>query len=572
MAAPSTVAHTPVGMTAPEVQIPPPGPSDWVMYVGIGGPSNLASSKGLASQLRKRLIFISLLTATAVGAFLVMQLWQHGRRFLAASFHEILGDPTLQMIPCSLVIASVEAIAAILLVNGREFSIRRLRMMEGVVIFPIAAFFAYGQIVFAQSFPDTFFESRPLTVAHDEVLSWVVLMVSYGVLIPNTWWRCAAAELAIAAAAVVTHASAYTLRPLAPGVSSTMLMEKIIWLGVAGAIVVYGAYRVQVLRRWAKQARELGQYRLRERIGGGGMGEVYLADHRLLRRPAAIKLIRPDRAGDEANLARFEREVQATATLTHPNTIQIYDYGRADDGTFYYVMEYLPGITLENLVGDYGPLPAARAVHYLRQICGALGEAHAIGLVHRDLKPSNIMVCNRGRIADTVKLLDFGLVITTNVSLDDKLTQQGTIAGTPAFLSPEQAGGSDAVDARSDIYSLGAVAYFLVTGQPPFSGRSAMKVLAAHLYEQPEPITRHRPEVPAKLADIVHRCLAKAPSDRFRTVEELEASLAACSGLSQWTRQDATQWWQVHSQSDTKSEPGRMNLLTHERRNDADHS
>ena len=196
-------------------------------------------------------------------------------------------------------------------------------------------------------------------------------------------------------------------------------------------------------------------------------------------RPCALKLIRPDRAGDPKNLRRFEREVQATATLTHPNTIQIYDYGHAEDGTFYYVMEYLPGVTLEELVKCEGPLAPSRSIHFLRQICGALKEAHSRGLIHRDIKPGNVMVCERGGIHDVAKLLDFGLALPPMCETEgEKLTQDGIVTGTPAYLSPEQAGGQETLDARSDIYSVGALAYFLLAGQPPFANRSGVKLLA----------------------------------------------------------------------------------------------
>src|SRR5262249_46066971 len=240
------------------------------------------------------------------------------------------------------------------------------------------------------------------------------------------------------------------------------------------------------------EARSLAQYAPRPNRGGGGRGEVSLPEHVLLRRPAAIKVIRPERAGDPKNLRRFEREVQLTATLTHPNTVQVFDYGRAEDGTFYYVMEYLPGQTLDQIVKEHGPLPPARAVHFLRQISAALREAHAVGLIHRDIKPGNVMICQRGGIHDVAKLLDFGRVLPLGGDpADEKLTQEGAVAGTPAFMSPEQAGGQEMPDARSDIYSVGALAYYLLTGRPPFAGRSGFKVLAAHLYEQPEALTRH---------------------------------------------------------------------------------
>jgi serine/threonine-protein kinase len=310
---------------------------------------------------------------------------------------------------------------------------------------------------------------------------------------------------------------------------------------------VYGAYRIESSRQEAAEARRLGQYVLREKIGGGGMGEVYLADHVLLRRPCAIKLIQPDRAGDPAMLQRFEREVRATARLTHPNTVQVFDYGHTPDGTFYYVMEYLPGVTLEELVKRYGPLAPARAVHFLRQLCGALAEAHAIGLIHRDIKPGNGIVCERGGLHDVAKLLDFGLVLAQGVGQDgERLTQDGAIAGTPAYVSPEQASGRDDLDARSDIYSVGCLAYFLLTGQPPFAGRSAVRMLAAHMYEPPAPLTTYQSDVPADLERVVLRCLAKDPGERFASAQDLESALAGCLTAGRWTDEEAAGWWRAH--------------------------
>jgi len=311
--------------------------------------------------------------------------------------------------------------------------------------------------------------------------------------------------------------------------------------------MVYGAYRVEILRQKAIEARKLGQYLLKQRLGAGGMGEVHLAEHVLLRRPCAIKLIRPERAGDPTNLLRFEREVQTTATLTHPNTVQIFDYGHADDGTFYYVMEYLAGLTLEQLVRQHGPLPEARAVHFLRQLCGALREAHAVGLIHRDIKPGNVMVCERGGVHDVAKLLDFGLVLPQGVGQDgERLTQEGAIAGTPAYVSPEQAGGRQDLNAPSDIYSVGCLAYFLLTGQPPFAGRPAVRMLAAHMYEPPTPLTSRRPEVTEELQAVVLRCLAKEPGERFASAPDLETALAACPMAGRWTDQAAAAWWRAN--------------------------
>jgi serine/threonine-protein kinase len=220
--------------------------------------------------------------------------------------------------------------------------------------------------------------------------------------------------------------------------------------------------------------------------------------------------------------------------------VQVYDYGHTEDGTFYYVMEYLPGLTLETFVKQAGPLPSARAIHFLRQVCGALAEAHAGGLIHRDVKPGNIIICERGGTPDVVKLLDFGLVLPRSEDAkSEKLTQDGTVAGTPAYLSPEQAGGEEAVDARSDIYSVGALAYFLLTGRPPFTGRTRMKLIAAHLYEVPEPLSRHRPDVPADLEAVILRCLAKHPNARFPDALSLHAALLSCAAAGQWTARQA---------------------------------
>ncbi|HSQ55950.1 MAG TPA: serine/threonine-protein kinase, partial [Gemmata sp.] len=316
------------------------------------------------------------------------------------------------------------------------------------------------------------------------------------------------------------------------------------------SVVVFASSRIEHYRRQATEARKLGQYVLKERIGAGGMGEVYRAEHILLRRPCAIKTIRPERAGDRDTLRRFEREVQTTATLTHPNTVQVFDYGHTADGTFYYVMEYLPGLTLEEVVRRHGTLPPGRAVHFLRQVCAALGEAHARGLTHRDIKPGNVMICERGGIQDVAKVLDFGLV---RMSKDDSdggtLTRDGAVAGTPAYMSPEQAGGSDGIDPRSDIYSVGAVAYFLLTGKPPFADRSPLKMLAAHLYEAPAGLPS---EVPANLAAVVLRCLAKAPTERWPDVGALDAALAAVS-VPPWSPRDAAAWWDRMARPDRET-------------------
>jgi serine/threonine-protein kinase len=235
------------------------------------------------------------------------------------------------------------------------------------------------------------------------------------------------------------------------------------------------------------------------------------------------------------------------ARLKHWNTVRIYDYGHAADGTFYYAMEYLPGLTLESLVKRHGPLPPGRAVHLLRQACLALREAHALSLIHRDIKPGNIMVCERGGSHDVVKLLDFGLVKATGLGGgEEKLTQEGAIAGTPAYMAPEQAASNDRLDGRTDVYSLGAVGYFLLTGQPPFPGNKVLEVLLAHLHEPVRPLTHLRADVPADLQGVVLRCLEKQPARRFAAVGSLEEALASCGCACQWDEEAAARWWQTH--------------------------
>jgi serine/threonine-protein kinase len=317
----------------------------------------------------------------------------------------------------------------------------------------------------------------------------------------------------------------------------------IILLSVASAIAIFGSWKISALHQEAMQARRLGQYQLKELIGSGGMGEVYLGEHMMLRRACAIKLIRADQNGDGTNLSRFEREVRAMATLTHWNTVEVYDYGLADDGTFYYVMEYLPGMSLQELVDRHGPLSPARTIYFLRQVCDALQEAHSIGLIHRDVKPSNVLATERGGIYDVAKLLDFGLVQSFGVSNQDaRLTIQGVVLGSPPYMSPEQAMGKE-LDHRTDIYSVGGLGYFLLTGQPAFERESPMQVLMAHVYEKVAPLAEVRPDVPADLEAVIMKCLSKEPRDRYPDAESLERALAECDAASGWDRKDAAQWW-----------------------------
>jgi hypothetical protein len=386
---------------------------------------------------------------------------------------------------------------------------------------------------------------------HTIALLYFPFVTVYGILIPNTWRRCLIATSLIGVTPLVVLLAGL---PTSPEVwaahragYSVGFVYVGMWMGVGVACATYGCHRINVLQSEALVARRLGQYRLRERIGSGGMGEVYLAEHVLLKQPCAVKIIRPERTGDPAALLRFEREVQATARLKHWNTVTIFDFGIAADGTFYYAMEYLPGLNLEEMVRRFGPLPAARVRHFLRQACAALSEAHAIGLIHRDIKPANLIVCERGGVDDVVKVLDFGLVRDVNpAGKGHTLTAEGMIAGTPAYMSPEQASGAGDLDARSDIYSLGAVAYFLLAGQPPFGDRTQVQALAAHLYEAPRPLEELQPDVPATLAAVVARCLAKEPQRRFEDIASLDAALGGADVANGWSQADAAQWWREY--------------------------
>jgi serine/threonine-protein kinase len=305
------------------------------------------------------------------------------------------------------------------------------------------------------------------------------------------------------------------------------------------------------LGREVKKAREMGSYVLDGLIGSGGMGEVWRANHRFLARPAAIKLIRPEVLGAmtkqqrEVLVERFRREAQAAASLRSPHTIHLYDFGVTSDGTFYYVMELLDGMDLQTLVTKHGPLPPARAIFLLQQACESLAEAHGRGLVHRDIKPANIQVCRMGDYCDWVKVLDFGLVKSVGSDgLEPGLTAPNAISGTPAYLSPESALG-EPVDHRTDIYALGCVAYWMLTGRYVFTGDTALQIVARHTSAEPTAPSRHsRFDVSPRLDELVLACLRKKPDERPGTVRELGEWLGQCEVEAAWTRADALRWWE----------------------------
>jgi serine/threonine-protein kinase len=343
-----------------------------------------------------------------------------------------------------------------------------------------------------------------------------------------------------------------------PGAFLPSMRGAIVAASVGVLAALLGLITVTSLRtisRLRLQAEKVGPYRLVARLGHGAMGVVWEARHALLRRPTAIKLLAPGTEGERA-LARFEREVQLTAGLMHPSTIAIYDYGRTADGVFYYAMELLRGINLLQLVTLEGPLPPARVVHFLRQACGALAEAHAAGLIHRDIKPANLMICVYGGIPDFLKVLDFGLVkdigavervpegVVAGDHGDAELSQDGSLLGTPLYMAPEGMSDPAAVDARADLFALGAVGYFLLTGASPFPGRTAIEVFAMERRGPPPPLSRGAPNlVPPALDETIHSCLAFRREERPSSAEALDAMLEACAVTPPWGAEDGRRWW-----------------------------
>jgi serine/threonine-protein kinase len=383
----------------------------------------------------------------------------------------------------------------------------------------------------------------------DAVIGTTIVLFTYALLIPAPHGRAWRAIAAIAACPVATEALLFLVHPdvfrLARRVATVQRVgETVSLLLIAASLAGYGAYLVRTMHVRARDARQFNQYRLRDEIAAGGMGEVYLAEHRLLKRPCALKVIRPERAGDPRSLARFEQEVRTTAVLSDPNTLEVYDYGRTADGTCFYVMEYLHGLTLDELVARHGPMPPGRVIYLLRQACEALAEAHAADLIHRDLKPANLFAARRGRRYDFLKLLDFGLVEVVAARHEVGPGRERTVCGTPQYMAPEQVTGDRAVDRRCDLYAVGGVAYTLLTGRPPFVGATATQVMNAHVRDPVVPPSRHRPDIPPDLEEVVLHCLAKDPDGRFQSAEELERGLSACASAGEWDARKAAGWWE----------------------------
>jgi hypothetical protein len=434
--------------------------------------------------------------------------------------------------------------AATLLVNVSAWLLcaRRpglpLRLLEwldaGSLVVPLVGF----------SFQAAF---APPTFSSEIIESLVLILtnaaITRAVLVPDAAAHTALVSLLAALPVVVTLAAAPATPGLPPTLDAVERVWSVLWLMCAVVVAAVVSHVIYGLREEVRKARRLGQYTLEEKLGEGGMGTVYRARHALLRRPTAIKLLPPDKAGTVA-LSRFEREVQLTAALSHPNTVSVFDYGRTPDGVFYYVMEYLEGTNLDGLVSEDGPQPAARVAHILQQVAAALVEAHGIGLIHRDVKPENIILCERGGMPDVAKVVDFGLARDLERGDQARLTQANVVQGTPLYLSPEAITEPDRVAATSDIYSLGAVGYYLLTGRHVFSGATLVEVCSHHLHTRPTPPSERlgRP-VPAGLEKVLLACLEKDPSRRPASAAALRDALLALSDLGSWSEEEARAWW-----------------------------
>lgn len=381
------------------------------------------------------------------------------------------------------------------------------------------------------------------------VSSLAVWIVFFVLAVPATFGKNLLASVSAALMGPVglalNIASGHVENP-APSQWVTLFLPALV-MAICASIVARFVYH---LTSQVSKLRDLGSYHLRGQLGGGGMGEIWIAEHALLARRVAIKLIRHDalQRGDiRAVKLRFEREARAIAQLSSPHTVELYDFGVTGDGTFYYVMELLEGMDLQKLVRDFGPMPAARAVHVTAQVCDSLAEAHAKGIVHRDIKPSNIVLSVQGCTYDYAKVLDFGLAKAAVTEDHEPLTKSGTIPGTPAFMAPEAAIGLDRLDGQADVYALGCVAYYLLTGGLVFPGKDGIAQAVAHVNEVPEPPSaRTELPIPPDLDRLVLRCLDKDPAARPRGCRELAALLLACSADRVWTQDDARSWWETN--------------------------
>jgi serine/threonine-protein kinase len=505
-------------------------------------------SPDLVAESARRLHVLALLYGFAffMSAVLPVVLFADAR-------HYFFSSPLRWVAPiASLIVAGI----VVLLTRRDRFD--PARVMTVALAFQIAGSFGIAAAQYLDA--GTYADNPPWAG-----LSWVAVWVlGSTVTMPNPPLRSLMAALVSVSSVPLTVGLALATQASPVRLSAITFFFMLVLPYLIVVLIAYvSAQVIYKLGTALTRARDLGSYRLIERLGHGGMGEVWRAEHRLLARPAAVKLMSTEVAarGGHARqaefLTRFEREAQATAMLRSPHTVELYDFGIADDGGLYYVMELLEGYDLGALVERFGPVPPERAVALLLQVCHSLGEAHSRGLIHRDIKPANVYVCRHGRDVDFVKVLDFGLVKSTAHpdQTDLNLSRGGSVGGTPAFMAPEQALGNRQIDGRADIYATGCVAYWLLTGRRLFEGQSSMEVLMQHIQAPPTPPSAHLDTaLPPGLESIVLACLAKNPDERPATADELHERLAGIPLEHAWTPERRSEWWRVHA-SETGSPP-----------------
>ncbi|HSR67853.1 MAG TPA: serine/threonine-protein kinase [Acidobacteriota bacterium] len=463
-----------------------------------------------------------------------------GIGYLASAWGEISAG----LLAAQIAMLVLLGVSAAVVYSGLELTYRRLRLLE------LGVFLSGMILISLHAFSDAAAGS-PQSY-HYAVIGSILLAVSYGVFVPNPYQRT------LLVAAVLLSVPFFcglvlSSQPAWRG-SSLSLWIPIALLLPAWGVAVGASALVDRYRRTSNEGKEADLYHLKKKIGGGGMGEVWLAEHKMLARPSAMKMIHPDKLkgedpdGVRRARDRFQREAKVTASLRSPHTVELYDFGITADGTFFYVMELLDGFDLDTLVKRYGPQPSERVVHLLLQVCDSLGDAHANGLVHRDIKPANIYVTRMGLARDFVKVLDFGLVKNIDPTLgQNSLTIDGVTTGTPAFMAPEMARGKGQVDHRTDLYALGCVAYWLLTGQLVFDSENPLSIVVDHVNSQPAPpSSRSELEIPGELDAAILRCLAKAPEERFQSAGELAEALASIPLKSHWDSARAAKWWELH--------------------------
>jgi serine/threonine-protein kinase len=498
--------------------------------VASGSRAHARIAEHVAEQGAQRIGTMAILTAVTVVATSILQ------HALQPELVAAEQAPLYRLSALFLVLAAI-AVAAL----QRAQLVSPQDLLDVGLVFEVAGASALALMDNALPWPDS-----PIR-GSTAVAAWIAICV---IIIPNRPWKSIAAGIASAGAVPCAHLVAAHITGFPPLAWNRLLSYALGPTLVAGW-TPFTSTRLHRLHEDLSRSQDFGSYNLEKFLGRGGMGEVWLARHRFLRREAAVKLVltglleRASASERRSIQKRFETEAQAIASLRSPHTVAIYDYGLAENGSLYYAMEFLHGLDAQTLVDQYGPQPAGRVISCLRQACESLEEAHDAGLVHRDIKGSNLFICRLGKRADFVKVLDFGLVKDLAGATRTGLTRSGG-GGTPACMAPEQVRGED-VDARTDIYGLGCLAYFLLTGTLPFDRPNAMSMAIAHLTERPEPPSKRAElPVPQSLERVVLACLEKKREDRPQSMAELRAMLDGCTDVEPWTEADANRWWALH--------------------------